>query len=85
MHALYACTYYRESGMNSEEHSYEEGRRDGRIEALERRIDWHDKAKENHERRLLYLERIAASMLAIIAFTTVLPKVMEFIGRVATQ
>jgi len=30
----------------------------------------------------VYLERIAASMLAILAFTSILPKLVEFISAV---
>ena len=56
---------------------YEEGLRDGRLVQLERRADLLDQKVDHHEKRLIYLERIAASMLAIIAFTTVMPKLLE--------
>ena len=60
------------------DHDYEEGVRDGRLASLEKRADNHDHNMVNHERRLLYLERIVFGMLAIVAFTSVGPSVMEF-------
>jgi len=63
--------------------NYEEGVRDGRIDALERRADGHDARDDNHERRLIYIERIVVGMLAIVAFTSVGPGVMEFFNAMA--
>jgi hypothetical protein len=57
--------------------NYEEGVRDGRLSSLERRADIHDATNNSHERRLQYLERIVYGMMAIVAFTSVLPEVME--------
>jgi hypothetical protein len=57
--------------------NYEEGVRDGRLKSLERRADVHDDRNDSHERRLQYLERIVYGMMAILAFTSVLPEVME--------
>jgi hypothetical protein len=75
--------------MNGENHSYEEGLREGRINHLERVVvDLSQNFKdshESHEKRLRYLEGIAASMLAIIAFTTVLPAVVSFLGALASK
>jgi hypothetical protein len=75
--------------MNGENHSYEEGLREGRINHLERVVvDLSQNFKdshESHEKRLRYLEGIAASMLAIIAFTTVLPAVVSFLGTLASK
>ena len=65
---------------NDHSGNYEEGVRDGRIDALERRADGHDARDENHERRLVYIERIVVGMLAIVAFTSVGPEVMEFVN-----
>ena len=68
------------------EHGYEEGVRDGRIEHLEKVVvdlsRDHASVRDSHEKRLSYLEKIAASMLAIVAFTSVLPKLVEFFARV---
>jgi hypothetical protein len=62
---------------NDHNGNYEEGVRDGRLSALERRADTHDAKNNSHERRLQYLERIVYGMMAIVAFTSVLPEVME--------
>jgi hypothetical protein len=64
---------------------YEEGMRDGRLQSLERRVDRHDSVLESHEKRLLYLERIAFGMLAILAFTSVWPKVAHFLNAFPAQ
>jgi hypothetical protein len=66
----------------TEEHSYEEGVRDGRIAHLELLVGETRESLKSHEKRLVYLERIAASMLAILAFTSILPKLVEFISAV---
>ena len=70
----------------TDEHSYQEGVRDGRIEHLEKVVvdlaKNHADVRDNHATRLNYLEKIAASMLAIVAFTTIIPKLLEFIERV---
>ena len=66
--------------MTNHNGDYDEGVRDGRLASLEKRADTHDHNMINHERRLLYLERIVFGMLAIVAFTSVGPQVMEFIN-----
>jgi hypothetical protein len=53
---------------------YQEGLRDGRLDALERRADMHDARDENHERRLMYLEKIVAGFAAIVFLSTVWPR-----------
>jgi hypothetical protein len=53
---------------------YQEGLRDGRLDAIERRIDNHENKSENHERRLMYLERIVAGFAAIVFLSTVWPR-----------
>ena len=62
--------------------NYEEGVRDGRLDALERRADHmevlHNSHHSDHERRLVHIERIVVGMLAIVAFTSVGPEVMDF-------
>ena len=71
----------------TDDHTYEAGRRDGRIEHLEKVVvdlaQNHTAVRDSHEKRLNYLEKIAASMLAIVAFTIVLPKLLELIARVS--
>ena len=69
--------------MNDHNGDYDEGLRDGRLAALEQRIDGHDVIRNNHERRLIYLERIVFGMLAIVAFTSVGPEVLEFFDAMA--
>lgn len=71
--------------MSNEGHSndYEEGVRDGRLKSLEHRMNAHDTRYVNHERRLIYIERIVFGMLAIIAFTSVGPQFMDFMNAIA--
>jgi len=68
---------------------YEEGRRDGRLEHIEKALDDlgkdHVKVRESHEKRLQYLERIAASLLAIVTFTTVLPGIVNFLASLSPK
>jgi len=70
---------------NDHSGNYEEGVRDGRLAALERRMETHDAHMHNHERRLLYLERIVFGMLAIVAFTSVGPEIMDFFNALSNQ
>jgi hypothetical protein len=70
-------------------HDYEEGLREGRLGHLEKVLfelskDFKE-SHESHEKRLRYLEGIAASMLAIIAFTTVLPAVVSFLASLSVK
>jgi hypothetical protein len=53
---------------------YEEGKRDGRLDALERRADLHEAKDDNHERRLAYLEKIVAGFAAIVFLSTIWPR-----------
>jgi hypothetical protein len=62
---------------------YDEGVRDGRISHLERRADDHDIRGDNHERRLMYMERIIYGMMAILGFTSVVPELMGFLSALA--
>ena len=59
---------------------YAEGVRDGRLSALERRVDGHDVKSESHERRLAYLERIVLGVFAVLMITGVWPTILEFLG-----
>jgi hypothetical protein len=68
---------------NEHDGNYEEGLRDGRIAHLEQRADKHDVRGDNHERRLIYIERIVVGMLAIVAFTSVGPEIMGFVNAMA--
>jgi hypothetical protein len=69
----------------SEDHNddYNKGVVDGRLKSLERRADGHDDRDDNHERRLIYIERIVVGMLAIVAFTSVGPEIMGFFNAMA--
>jgi hypothetical protein len=63
--------------------AYEEGVQDGRLKALEHRVDGHDTLGESRERRLQVLERILYGLVGIVTFTTVLPGVIDtFLGIV---
>ena len=52
--------------------AYEEGVQDGRLSALEFRVDAHDILGESRERRLHTIERIIYGMIGIVGFTQVL-------------
>jgi hypothetical protein len=70
---------------NEHDGNYEEGVRDGRIASLERRADITDDRHGNHERRLVYIERIVVGMLAIVAFTSVGPEILEFVNAMGNK
>jgi hypothetical protein len=53
---------------------YEEGKRDGRLDALEHRIGLGENTTHNHERRLVSLEKIVAGFVAIVFLSTIWPK-----------
>ena len=59
---------------------YEEGMRDGRLKAMESRLDKHDVVKDNHERRLIYLERIVWGVFGVMFLSTVWPKLEVMLG-----
>ena len=62
---------------------YEEGMRDGRLAALERRIDTHDRVRDNHERRLVYLERIVWGVFGVMFLSTIWPRLEVLFSAVA--
>jgi len=71
---------------------YTEGLRDGRLQHLEKTMEElsgsFSRAQDSNEKRLRYLENIAASLLAIVMFTGVLPAVWRFVvelGRYANK
>jgi hypothetical protein len=62
---------------------YEEGLRDGRLKALEHRIALHEIKADNHERRLMYLEKIVAGFVAIVFLSTIWPKLEAMLSAVS--
>ena len=60
--------------------AYEEGVQDGRLSALEFRVDAHDTIGESRERRLNTIERIIYGMIGIVGFTQVLPGLFQTFG-----
>ena len=55
---------------------YEEGVRDGRLAALENVVyKRHEGKFENHEKRLIYLERIAWGMVGVLFLSTMWPRI----------
>ena len=62
---------------------YEEGMRDGRLKAMEHRLDGHDKVRDNHERRLVYLERIVWGVFGVMFLSTIWPKLEVMFSAVA--
>ena len=61
---------------------YEEGMRDGRLKAMEHRLDSHDRVKDNHERRLVYLERIVWGCFGILFLSSVWPSIEGMLNAV---
>ena len=53
---------------------YEEGMRDGRLDALSHRVAATEVKSANHERRLIYLERIVWGVFGILFLSTALPR-----------
>ena len=62
---------------------YEEGKRDGRLDALEHRVNTHDRVRDNHERRLIYLERIVWGIFGVMFLSTMWPKLEVMLNAMA--
>jgi len=62
---------------------YEEGLRDGRLKALEHRIALSEDKSHNHERRLMYLEKIVAGFVAIVFLSTIWPRLEVMFSAVS--
>ena len=62
---------------------YEEGMRDGRLKSLEHRLSQHDAKSDNHERRLVYLERIVWGVFGVMFLSTIWPKLEVMFSAVA--
>jgi len=62
---------------------YEEGMRDGRLLTIEHRLDGHDRGRDNHERRLVYLERIVWGVFGVMFLSTIWPKLETMLSAVA--
>ena len=60
--------------MEVKDHGYEEGLRDGRLKALEQRVEKHETVRDNHERRLVYLERIVWGFAGVLFLSTIWPR-----------
>lgn len=62
------------------DHGYEEGRRDGKIEAMEKVLNSHDSRLDDHDDRFKILERITYGVLGAIFLINFLPKLQAFLG-----
>ena len=62
---------------------YEEGMRDGRLKAIEHRISLHETKADNHERRLIYLERIVWGVFGVMFLSTLWPKLEVMFSAVS--
>ena len=60
--------------------SYEAGRRDGRIEALERSHKEHGDRLDSHEKRLQIQEKITYALLGAIALIELIPAIKGIIA-----
>lgn len=56
-----------------DQHSYEEGVRDGKIEALEQIVARHEKRFDVHEGRLRIMERILYGLIGALALIEFMP------------
>jgi hypothetical protein len=61
------------------EHGYDEGLRDGRLQALEDRAKLHGQRLDNHDTRLTAQERIVYAFLGAFALIQVWPVLKEFL------
>jgi hypothetical protein len=64
---------------------YQEGMRDGRLQAMEHRLDRHDEIKIDHEKRLVSLERIVAGFVAIVFLSTIWPGLEGMFNALSKQ
>jgi len=66
------------------EHSYDEGVRDGKIEALEKMMIEHKETTKSrfnhHDSRISVLEKIAYGAAGITVFIQLLPYLSKFVG-----
>ena len=61
--------------------TYNEGLRDGKIEALEHIIGVHADRLNQHSNRIRWLERIIWSLAGVIFFLQMLPYFQQFLSR----
>jgi len=64
--------------MSVESKTYEDGVRDGQINAIEKMLSDHKGRLDNHSMRLRILERVVWGMLGAIALLEILPKIAPF-------
>ena len=57
--------------------------RDGRLKALEHRMANNEVKSSNHERRLVYLERIVWGVFGVLALSSILPRLEVLFSAVA--
>ena len=67
----------------TDQHGYDEGLRDGRLASLEHRLEQSEIIKDNHERRLVYLERIVWGCFGVMFLSTIWPKLEVMFSAVA--
>jgi len=67
----------------NERTEYQEGLRDGKIQALESVVDRHHKRLESHSLRIRGLERVSWIILGIFAVIQFAPVLARFIERLA--
>lgn len=65
--------------MLEENKTYHDGIREGKLIALERRMDNTDTRIDHHEKRLQILERLAWIMFGAILLLKFLPELQDFI------
>ena len=64
---------------NMTEQDYDEGRRDGRIEALEKMQANHNRRLEDHSRRIMAQERIVWALVGAIALIELIPAIKSLL------
>ena len=60
--------------------TYEDGLRDGQIQALENMMQEHKGRLDNHAKRLALLERIMWALIGVGVLIEIFPKVQTFFG-----
>ena len=65
--------------QDAQNHDYEEGLRDGRLQALERMLEYHSDRLDDHDVRFKVLERIVYGVLGAILLIQLLPLIKDII------
>jgi len=65
----------------TENHTYEDGIREGRLRALEVAREEHASLLDKHNQRLTAQERITYSLIGALVFVQIWPSLQEFLSK----